>query len=37
MYCPNCNNGDMESNDYDVDARKDVTHTCSECGYCETR
>jgi C4-type Zn-finger protein len=39
MNCPNCAL-DMESNTYGVHARKkveNVTHTCSECGYSETR
>lgn len=39
MTCPNCA-VDMESNAYGVRAgkkAKKVTHTCSECGYSETR
>lgn len=39
MNCPNCAI-DMESNDYGICGSKkaaNVTHTCSECGYSETR
>lgn len=39
MDCPNCAI-DMESNAHGVRASKKtekVTHTCSECGYSETR
>lgn len=39
MNCPNCT-VDMESNAYGVRGgkkAKKVTHTCSECGYRETR
>jgi uncharacterized Zn finger protein len=39
MDCPNCAI-DMESNAHGVRAGKKaekVTHTCSECGYSETR
>ncbi len=39
MDCPNCAS-DMESNVYSVGASKKVkkvAHTCSECGYSETR
>lgn len=39
MNCPNCVI-DMESNAHGVRASKKVkkvTHTCSECGYSETR
>lgn len=39
MNCPNCAR-DMESNVHSVRAGKkarNVMHTCSECGYSETR
>lgn len=36
MNCPNCAS-DMESSAYGIRAGKKTTHTCSECGYSETR
>lgn len=36
MNCPNCAS-DMESSAYGIRAGKKATHTCSECGYSETR
>lgn len=36
LICPNCAD-EMESNAYGVHSRRNITHTCSECGYSETR
>lgn len=42
MTCPNCacaydNDVEMESNARGVRAHSNLTHTCSTCGYTESR